>query len=51
MLKKVVTNNAIGGLLKKDCKYVSKHYQFIFYSLNAWYNNLLVLFLRSKFYP
>ncbi len=35
MLKKVVTNNAIGGLLKKDCKYVSKHYQFIFYSLNA----------------
>ena len=35
MLKKVVTNKAIGGLLKKDCKYVSKHYQFIFYSLNA----------------
>lgn len=35
MLKKVVTNNAIGGLLQKDCKYVSKHYHFIFYSLNA----------------
>ena len=33
MLKTVVTNNAIGGLLQKGCKYISKHYHFTFYSV------------------
>ena len=35
MLKKIVTNNTIGGLLQKNCKYVSKYYHFIFCFLNA----------------